>query len=100
MEKSCLILTTFRPYWKCYYANTDGIVFVIDSADIERLIAAKSELTSMLQVHKEHIMSKHTNGVGGRTKRCLSAHLGQQTSTNNWPTCHLNEWLGSGGSHE
>ncbi len=42
--------TSIRPYWKCYYANTDGIVFVIDSADIERLMAAKSELMAMLQV--------------------------------------------------
>lgn len=42
--------TSIRPYWKCYYANTDAIVFVIDSADIDRLKAAKSELDSMLQV--------------------------------------------------
>lgn len=38
-----------RRYWKCYYANTDGIVFVIDSADIERLMMAKAELGSMLE---------------------------------------------------
>lgn len=47
--------TSIRPYWKCYYANTDGIVFVIDSADIDRLKAAKAELDSMLQVRKKGV---------------------------------------------
>ena len=26
-----------RPYWKNYYENTDGMVFVVDSSDDERL---------------------------------------------------------------
>ena len=30
--------------------NTDAIVYVIDSADKDRLSTAKAELTSMLQV--------------------------------------------------
>lgn len=38
-----------RPYWRCYYANTDGIVFVVDSADVDRAGTAKAELLSMLQ---------------------------------------------------
>lgn len=38
-----------RPYWRCYYANTDGIVFVVDSADVDRAGTAKTELLSMLQ---------------------------------------------------
>lgn len=38
-----------RPYWRCYYANTDGIVFVVDSADQDRIAASKSELMSMIQ---------------------------------------------------
>ena len=38
-----------RPYWRCYYANTDGIVFVVDSADVDRAATAKTELASMLQ---------------------------------------------------
>jgi ADP-ribosylation factor-like protein 1 len=39
-----------RPYWRCYYANTDAIVYVIDSADTDRLNTAKAELSAMLQV--------------------------------------------------
>jgi GTPase SAR1 family protein len=42
--------TSIRPYWRCYYNNTDAIIYVIDSADIERLSIAKEELMSMLEV--------------------------------------------------
>jgi ADP-ribosylation factor-like protein 1 len=29
--------TSIRPYWRCYYPNTDAIIFVVDSCDNERL---------------------------------------------------------------
>ena len=41
--------TTIRPYWRCYYPNTDAIIFVVDSADTERLSIAKKELQGMLE---------------------------------------------------
>ena len=25
--------TSIRPYWRCYYTNTDAIIYVVDSAD-------------------------------------------------------------------
>lgn len=34
-----------RPLWKSYTRCTDGIIFVVDSCDIERLEEAKMELT-------------------------------------------------------
>lgn len=40
--------TSIRPYWRCYYANTAAVIFVIDSTDIERLGTAADELASML----------------------------------------------------
>ncbi|CAG8933841.1 unnamed protein product [Penicillium salamii] len=40
--------TSIRPYWRCYYANTAAVVFVIDSTDIERLGTAADELAAML----------------------------------------------------
>ena len=43
------LLSARRPYWRCYYANTDGIVFVVDSADMDRAGMAKAEMLSMLQ---------------------------------------------------
>ncbi|KAJ5731848.1 ADP-ribosylation factor-like protein 1 [Penicillium malachiteum] len=40
--------TSIRPYWRCYYANTAAVIFVIDSTDIERLGTAADELAAML----------------------------------------------------
>jgi len=34
-----------RPLWKSYTRCTDGIIFVVDSCDTERLEEAKMELT-------------------------------------------------------
>ena len=41
--------TSIRPYWRCYYPNTDAIIFVVDSADIERMPVARGELAAMLE---------------------------------------------------
>ena len=41
--------SSIRPYWRCYYANTDAIIFVVDSNDRERVSSAKDELLAMLQ---------------------------------------------------
>ena len=42
--------TEIRPYWRCYYPNTNALVFVIDSSDKDRLEIAKQELFLILQV--------------------------------------------------
>lgn len=41
--------TSIRPYWRCYYANTDAVIYVVDSADRERVSTSKEELVSMLE---------------------------------------------------
>ncbi|CAH2319209.1 ADP-ribosylation factor-like [Pelobates cultripes] len=38
-----------RALWKHYFQNTDGLVFVVDSADWERFDEAKSELEAILE---------------------------------------------------
>jgi len=40
-----------RPYWRCYYSNTDAIIYVVDSADRDRIGISKDELILMLQVN-------------------------------------------------
>jgi len=40
--------TSLRPYWRCYYANTNAIIYVVDSADPSRLGISKDELMKML----------------------------------------------------
>jgi ADP-ribosylation factor-like protein 1 len=41
--------TSIRPYWRCYYPNTDAIIYVVDSTDKDRLPVAKQELWSLLE---------------------------------------------------
>lgn len=37
-----------RNLWKHYYQNTDALIFVIDSSDIERIFEVKNELHKLL----------------------------------------------------
>lgn len=41
--------SSIRPYWRCYYPNTDAVIFVVDSSDVERLEVAKAELFALLE---------------------------------------------------
>ncbi|KAF6215941.1 hypothetical protein GE061_000278 [Apolygus lucorum] len=41
--------TSIRPYWRCYYSNTDAIIYVVDSADKDRIGISKDELYYMLK---------------------------------------------------
>ncbi|CAN9499225.1 unnamed protein product [Ophioblennius macclurei] len=38
-----------RPLWRHYFQNTDGLIFVVDSNDRERVTEAFEELSKMLQ---------------------------------------------------
>ncbi|KAG8952432.1 Arf GTPase arf1 [Tulasnella sp. 424] len=40
--------SSIRPYWRCYYANTQAIIYVIDAADTDRLATSRAELLTML----------------------------------------------------
>lgn len=41
---------SLRPYWRCYYSNTDAVIYVVDSSDRDRMGISKSELVAMLEV--------------------------------------------------
>merc|ERR1712066_358046 len=41
--------TSIRPYWRCYYPNTNAIIYVVDSIDKTRMGDSKQELQLMLQ---------------------------------------------------
>ncbi|KAF7154190.1 hypothetical protein RHSIM_Rhsim01G0008800 [Rhododendron simsii] len=38
-----------RPYWRCYFPNTQAIVYVVDSSDTDRLVIAKDEFHAILE---------------------------------------------------
>lgn len=44
--------TTIRSYWRNYFEKTEGLVWVVDSADRRRLLQCKEELHALLQQEK------------------------------------------------
>jgi hypothetical protein len=64
-----------RPLWKHYFNNTDALIFVVDSADRERLRAAADEFKVFLLnsvIMMEMLMSKHL--AAPRIYSSTSAH--------------------------
>ncbi|KAL0383217.1 UNVERIFIED_CONTAM: ADP-ribosylation factor 1 [Sesamum calycinum] len=43
------ILLLKRPYWRCYFPNTQAIIYVVDSSDTDRLVVAKEEFHAILE---------------------------------------------------
>lgn len=41
--------SSIRPYWRCYYPNTNGVIYVVDSSDRDRIEDSKKELQQLLQ---------------------------------------------------
>ena len=41
--------TSIRPYWRCYYPNTQAIIYVVDSSDTERVGTSREEFHAILQ---------------------------------------------------
>lgn len=79
--------TSIRPYWRCYYPNTDAIIFVVDSADTDRLNIAKQELMAMLEEEelKDAILLVFANKQdmkGAKNAAEVSKELGLATIKN------------------
>ncbi|KAB2047857.1 hypothetical protein ES319_A13G075000v1 [Gossypium barbadense] len=39
----------FRPCWRCYFPNTQAIIYVVDSSDTDRIGIAKEEFHAILE---------------------------------------------------
>ncbi|KAG8367692.1 hypothetical protein BUALT_Bualt16G0099500 [Buddleja alternifolia] len=48
IRKSCYC-GLLRPYWRCYFPNTQAIIYVVDSSDTDRLVVAKEEFHAILE---------------------------------------------------
>jgi hypothetical protein len=46
-----IIFFVHRPYWRCYFPNTQAIIYVVDSSDTDRLVIAREEFHAILEVH-------------------------------------------------
>jgi len=44
----CTVLSQIRPLWRHYFQNTQGLIFVVDSNDRDRVVEARDELHRML----------------------------------------------------
>jgi ADP-ribosylation factor-like protein 1 len=40
--------TSIRPYWRCYYPNTQAVIYVVDSCDAARLPTSRDEFQAIL----------------------------------------------------
>ncbi|KAF2283574.1 hypothetical protein GH714_012040 [Hevea brasiliensis] len=41
--------TSIRPYWRCYFPNTQAVIYVVDSSDTDRIGIAKEEFHAILE---------------------------------------------------
>merc|ERR1711971_515110 len=46
--------TSIRPYWRCYYTNTDAVIYVVDSADRDRVGISKQDIEGAMSVTEVH----------------------------------------------
>jgi ADP-ribosylation factor-like protein 2 len=51
---------TIRTYWRNYYEQTDGLIWVVDSADQRRLLDCKEELSKLLQQEVREFLAQGT----------------------------------------
>ena len=79
--------SSIRPYWRCYYQNTQAIIYVVDSCDTERLEIAKQELHAMLAEEelketKLCVFANKQDMEGALSEADISAALGLSSLKN------------------
>lgn len=45
-----------RPYWRCYFPNTQAVIYVVDSTDVDRMGTSKDEFHAILEVGAKGIL--------------------------------------------
>ena len=48
---------SLRSYWRNYFESTDGLIWVVDSADRLRLEDCRAELRGLLQEEVGHVVA-------------------------------------------
>jgi len=94
--------TNIRPYWRCYYANTNALIYVVDSTDKERLALSRKELMAMLE--EEELKNVHLlvfankqDMAGAATEVEVSQALGLHAiKDRQWHICKCSALQGEG----
>jgi signal recognition particle receptor subunit beta len=82
--------TSIRPYWRCYYPNTQAIIYVVDSSDVERIGISKEEFHAIVeeeelkdalilvyankQVRARGVVHDHRRASAQATRRSTAQH--------------------------
>ncbi|MQL79071.1 hypothetical protein Taro_011512, partial [Colocasia esculenta] len=72
-----IVIFVTRPYWRCYFPNTQAIIYVVDSSDTDRLVIAKEEFHAILEVCEYyldcimHVLFYHQRFLTPDTKRSV-----------------------------
>lgn len=64
---------TLRAYWRNYYEQTDGMIWVVDSSDLRRLDDCRAELHGLLK--EEVSVSSGLSRCSDWNKRSLERHF-------------------------
>ncbi|XP_056141617.1 ADP-ribosylation factor-like 4aa [Lampris incognitus] len=88
-----------RPLWKSYTRCTDGIVFVVDSVDVERMEEAKTELHKIVKTSENQGVPllvvankqdlRHALGPAELERSLALKELGPGTPWHLQPTCAI-----------
>ncbi|KAG8346770.1 putative ADP ribosylation factor family Signal recognition particle [Trypanosoma vivax] len=73
-----------RPFWRCYFTDTDAIIYVVDSTDKDRMGVAKHELYSLLEEDELRnslllIFANKQDMMGAADEADMAQHLGLVT---------------------
>ena len=76
-----------RPLWRHYFQNTQGIIFVVDSNDRDRVVEAREELQRMLNEDelRDALLLVFANKQDLPVRRSLLRH---QERLLIWTECH------------
>ena len=59
--------TSIRPYWRCYYQNTHAVIYVVDSADPDRMAISK-QVIQMKRFYLSDALNAYSTGAADDTQ--------------------------------